>query len=251
MSPRLPPPATPSRGRPTPEPKTFTLTPSDTGGSGLSGTWWQLDSTSGAWTSGTSIPVAAPPVGPVSHTVYWYSQDAAGNRETTRSVTFTIAGAAARLSPPTGSVVVDAGAAWTNSSLVSLVASATDDVAVTQMRFSNDNAAWSAWEAYSTAAKSWTLASGNGPRTVYAQYRDAANNVSTTASDGIVLDTDRARHLGDGQRARDGIGQRIARGRRGGQRRAGDEVRPDHQRCGGPAGTFSLTRVAKTSRSWS
>jgi len=72
-------------------PRTFTLSPSDAGGSGVASTWWQLDSTSGAWTSGTSADVVAPPSGTVAHTLYWYSRDVATNQETTKSVTFNMA----------------------------------------------------------------------------------------------------------------------------------------------------------------
>jgi len=69
--------------------QTFTLAPTDAG-SGVSATYWQLDSTSGAWTSGTSVAVAAPGTGSASHTIYWYSQDNATNTEVTKSVTFTV-----------------------------------------------------------------------------------------------------------------------------------------------------------------
>ncbi|MDR3687247.1 MAG: hypothetical protein P4L93_09860, partial [Coriobacteriia bacterium] len=169
--------------------KTFTLTPADTGGSGVASTFWQLDSTSGAWTAGTSVPVAAPSSGTVSHTLYWYSTDAAGNRESNKSVTFNVSAPPPDTIAPTGSLRINSGAAWTATTTVSIVASATDNVAVAQMRFSNDTVTWSAWETYSTAAKSWILASGNGTKSVYAQYKDAAGNVSATATSTIGLDT--------------------------------------------------------------
>jgi len=70
--------------------RTITLTPIDAGGSGIAGTWWQLDGTSGAWTSGTTISVPAPITGTVSHTVYWYSRDTATNQEGLQSVTFDV-----------------------------------------------------------------------------------------------------------------------------------------------------------------
>ena len=56
------------------------------------------------------------------------------------------------------------------------------------MRFSNDGTTFSAAEAYATS-KSWTLTSGDGTKTVYVQYQDAAGNWSTAATDTIVLDT--------------------------------------------------------------
>lgn len=69
----------------------FQLTPSDIDGSGVAGTWWQLDSTTGPWTSGGLVPVIAPSSGSVVHTLYWYSTDIAGNPEQVRSVTFSVA----------------------------------------------------------------------------------------------------------------------------------------------------------------
>jgi hypothetical protein len=68
----------------------FSLTSTDTGGSGVSATWWQLDSTVGPWTSGTAIAVTAPAFGSVSHTLYWYSVDIATNEEIVQSVTFSV-----------------------------------------------------------------------------------------------------------------------------------------------------------------
>lgn len=54
-----------------------------------------------------------------------------------------------------------------------------------EMRFSNDGATWSAWEAYQPNAV-WTLASGAGTKTVYAQIRNGAT--VRQASDTIYLD---------------------------------------------------------------
>ncbi|MBI5233948.1 MAG: hypothetical protein HY880_06310, partial [Deltaproteobacteria bacterium] len=54
------------------------------------------------------------------------------------------------------------------------------------MRFSNDNAAWSAWQTYTTT-KAWTLTSNNGTKTVYAQFKDNAGNTSATARDDIIF----------------------------------------------------------------
>jgi hypothetical protein len=70
--------------------KTFTLTPVDAD-STVAGTWWQLNSTAGAWTSGMSVPVSGPATGTVTHTLFWYSRDSLGNTEATKSVTFRIA----------------------------------------------------------------------------------------------------------------------------------------------------------------
>jgi subtilisin-like proprotein convertase family protein len=92
---------------------------------------------------------------------------------------------------PSGTVTIDGGAASTDSTSVTLDLSATDPApgtGVAQVRFSNDGTNWSAFQAY-TATASWTLAAGDGTKTVWAQYADGIGNVSTTASDTIVLDT--------------------------------------------------------------
>ncbi len=90
---------------------------------------------------------------------------------------------------PTGSININSGATGTTSPNVTLNLSATDNVSgVYQMRFSNDNATWSAWEAYATS-RSWTLSAGDGTKTVYARFRDYNLNVSATYSKSIALDS--------------------------------------------------------------
>ena len=100
--------------------------------------------------------------------------------------------------PPTGTVQIDGGAATTSQTAVTLTLSATDDASgVAQMRFSNDGESYSAPVAFATTSP-WTLTGGDGDKTVYAQFQDAAGNWSATASDGIVLSTGSAEdaHLG-------------------------------------------------------
>jgi hypothetical protein len=94
-------------------------------------------------------------------------------------------------SPPTGSVAINGGALNTTGTNVTLVVSAsaaTPASQVSEMIFSNDGANWSAWQSYSAAA-SWMLSTGDGLKTVYAKFRDAAGNVSSAVSDTITLDT--------------------------------------------------------------
>lgn len=91
--------------------------------------------------------------------------------------------------PPTGSVTINSGVAATNSTAVTLTLSATDNSGtVTQMQFSNDGGTYSSLEAYATT-KTWTLSIGDGTKTVYAKFRDAAGNWSAPVSDAITLDT--------------------------------------------------------------
>src|SRR5205814_6759008 len=90
---------------------------------------------------------------------------------------------------PSGTVVVNAGAAATNTTAATLTLAASDALSpVTQMRFSNPGTSYSAAEAYATS-KAWTLTTGAGTKTVYAQFKDAVGNWSAAATDTIVLDT--------------------------------------------------------------
>ena len=167
--------------------QTFTLSPTDTGGSGAASTWWQLDSTSGTWNSGTSVSVAPPASGTISHTLFFYSRDNATNQETRRSVLFYVR-AGTDTTPPTGSILIKGGTAWTNSTTTTLTLSATDGGSgVSQMRFSNDNTGWSTWETYGTS-KTWAMTAGAGTKTVYVQFRDVAGNASGSFSDTIGVE---------------------------------------------------------------
>ena len=75
--------------------------------------------------------------------------------------------------PPTGSVVINGGAAATSSTSVTLTLSATDaESGVSQMRFSNDGSSWSTWETYTTS-KSWTLTADDGKRPSMCSLRTA------------------------------------------------------------------------------
>lgn len=90
---------------------------------------------------------------------------------------------------PTGTISIAGGAGYTATTAVTLTLSASDEVArLGDMSFSNDNLNWSAWQTYATS-KAWTLASGDGTKTVYVKYRDLNLNVSGSFSDTIVLDT--------------------------------------------------------------
>lgn len=93
---------------------------------------------------------------------------------------------------PTGTVTIEE--TITTDAIISLILNATDvSSSVTNMRFSNDGASWSSWEAYGTS-KSWNLVTGEGgsttqgSRTVYAQFRDSLGNISVSATDTVIYD---------------------------------------------------------------
>jgi hypothetical protein len=116
-------------------------------------------------------------------TVYAQFRDAAGNASSNVSDAIGL-----DRSGPSGTVIIDGGASWTTSASVTLTLSATDAASgVAQMRFSSDGSTWSTWETCATS-KSRVLAESDGTQTVYAQFRDVAGNVSSTASDTIILD---------------------------------------------------------------
>ena len=163
----------------------ITLTAQDNGWSGVAVTNYQVD--------GAPLPpgIYAGPflvAGQGAHTVTCWSEDKAGNIEDpAKTITVKIDSTA-----PTGTVKVNGDAPWTNSRAATLSLSASDGsgAGVAQMRFSND-ANWSAssWQSYATSA-SWTLADGDGPKTVHAQFKDNAGNVSSASvSDAVGLDT--------------------------------------------------------------
>jgi len=93
--------------------------------------------------------------------------------------------------PPAGTITINAGAEYTNAALVTLTLSAQDSGSGmgtgARMQFSGDNLSWSAPESY-TVSKFRTLAPGEGTKTVYVKYMDAAGNWSTAVSDTIILD---------------------------------------------------------------
>ncbi len=101
-------------------------------------------------------------------------------------------------SSPQGSIVINGGDAYTNSTAVKVSLLATDDEGITGYYFSTNNVTPSAtaegWmnvtpsPAYG-AGVSYTLSSGDGRKTLYVWYKDAAGNISGSVSDSIDLDT--------------------------------------------------------------
>ena len=119
-----------------------------------------------------------------SHTLAARARDAATNTTTSAAISVTVDNQA-----PAGTVNINGGAPLTNNTSVTLSLSASDAVtSVTQMRFSNIGTTYSAAEAYATT-KTWSLASGDGGKSVFVQFMDAAGNWSAPATATIVLDT--------------------------------------------------------------
>ena len=92
--------------------------------------------------------------------------------------------------PPTGALAIDGAAAATNILTVSLTLTAVDEASgVDAVRVANDSGlAGAAWQP-AGGALAWTLATGDGDKTVFAQVRDRAGNLSALLSATIRLDS--------------------------------------------------------------
>jgi hypothetical protein len=92
---------------------------------------------------------------------------------------------------PSGTISINSGATYTNSTGVTLNLSATNPTAgdpVSDMRFSTDGTNYGAWVPFATSAP-FTLPSGDGTKTVFVEFRNGAGAVSNAASTSIILDT--------------------------------------------------------------
>jgi hypothetical protein len=83
---------------------TITLTPSDTGGSGVQATFYRIDN--GPFTSGTTIVIAPPTTGSATHSIMFWSVDNVHNVEVENVVSFTVQRYADTIAPSTTTTAV-------------------------------------------------------------------------------------------------------------------------------------------------
>ena len=142
--------------------------------SDFSGCSWEPYSTSKSWTLLGTDGVK---------TVYVKFEDNAGNESPVYSDVITL-----DTQPPSGSILVNSGDSETSTQNVTLTLSATDATSgLSQMLVCNNSSfTGCVWESYVTA-KSWILTDGNGSKTVYAEFKDVAGNVSPLYDDNITL----------------------------------------------------------------
>jgi hypothetical protein len=121
-------------------------------------------------------------LGAGTHTVRVEATDATGMTQAAQ-VTFIVDTLA-----PTGSISINGGAAYATGTSVTLNLTATDANGVSHMQFKNSGGTWSTPEPFANT-KTWTLAEGDGTKTVYVKFRDTTGNWSVAYSGSIILDT--------------------------------------------------------------
>ncbi|MDR1997457.1 MAG: hypothetical protein LBQ83_03955 [Candidatus Margulisbacteria bacterium] len=90
--------------------------------------------------------------------------------------------------PPGGLVTINGGAASSNSLVLSLTLTASDNLSgVAEMLISETSSASGVWQAYKTAASYKFSDKTTGNRTIYVWYKDRAGNISLAATDDIML----------------------------------------------------------------
>lgn len=120
-----------------------------------------------------------------------FSNSGQGNRAIIDS-TYWIDKILGDITPPSGNIVVNDNASETNKQTVNLKIEAQDNSAgIYQMRLSNNGTLWQNWESYNSTAQ-WNITDSayggdqtHGTKTVYAQFKDRAGNISSSTTDTI------------------------------------------------------------------
>lgn len=158
---------------------------------GIDGDWTSCVATDGIFDSGYEsyeCQVGAPSHGDGAHTIYVKARDNQGAEtapEDYAQQVFTID----TIAPQEESITINNGDEFTNNLSLSLELSAVDEsTGVSQMIISeNPGFSGAFWEAYAEN-KEYILSSGDGQRTLYAKFRDGANNESGVTSASIIVD---------------------------------------------------------------
>ena len=166
---------------------TLSIEAQDGQGSGLS--QMRLRNEEEAWSSWITYATSVPwnlPTGDGSKTVYVQFKDKAGNisPETQTNDTITL-----DTKPPIATISINNNEEYTNSTAVTLYLEYSDNSAIDQVRYSNNEGTWDTNLETPTQTRQWILLPGDGNKTVYAQFRDKAHLNSEVISDTIVLDT--------------------------------------------------------------
>ena len=156
--------------------------------------WTTVTSTT-SYSASVSFTLSSGSIGDNTKTVYVWFRDSAGNMSVSASdsITLTVSDTTAPSSP---SVSINNGDTSTTSTSVTLNLSATDNVGVTgycakesSTTPSSNDSCWTSVTSTTSysASVSFALSSGSATKTVYVWFKDAAGNVSASASDSITL----------------------------------------------------------------
>ncbi len=174
---------------------------------GLSTTaWFQYGTTSGSYSntsstqsvSGSDNTTVSVGISELSSGATYYYQIAAQNSAGTSYGSEASLATPSDSTVPSGSISINNGASYTNSTTITLSLSATDNAGVTGYYVSTSSTTpsvfSSGWTSINsttsyTADVSYTVSSGDGSKTVYAWYKDTSENISSNASASIILDT--------------------------------------------------------------
>jgi Subtilase family len=118
-----------------------------------------------------------------TYTVRVCATDTAGNLSAGATATQR---AASELVPPSGTLVLNGGAAWTSNKVLTATLSATDASGVTEMCVGGSSTC-TTWVPYATST-TYTTTTTSGTKTVWAAFKDAQGNVSASVSDTIGYD---------------------------------------------------------------
>lgn len=138
-----------------------------------------------------TVVSSAPWAGDIAYSVAPSDGNQAVGITITNSTQFTAAFSLALvrdITPPTGSsLVISGGAETVATSTVSLTLSSTDSISgVGEMCVSNDESC-PGWEPFATE-KAWSLPAPDGPKTVYAWFRDHVQNATTAVTNTVGLE---------------------------------------------------------------
>ena len=169
---------------------TVTVTAVATDNVGVTGIWFTLDgATLGSETSGgqAALPWATTGTSNGSHVLRALARDAAGNVTTSAAVTVTVNNVSLDSTAPTVSLSAPASGA-TVSGTVTVSATASDNVGVSSVQFTLDGTNLGPADTSSPFAISWTTTgASNGSHVLRAVARDAAGNVTTSASRTVTV----------------------------------------------------------------
>ncbi|MBI5234406.1 MAG: SBBP repeat-containing protein, partial [Deltaproteobacteria bacterium] len=92
--------------------------------------------------------------------------------------------------PPTGSIVINNGDTYTNTTAVTVTLACDDALSgCSEMRLADDGPDWGPWVPYVVGDQPFALNNGDGEHNAYAQFKDGVGNISDEYNDTIILDT--------------------------------------------------------------